>query len=208
MTLHRNLELSSYHLNRADRIHLFQMFEFGKDSTRPPVVTIQRSGTGWSLTFDHDCPPGTRIGFNSTKGIFASYLWNLMDDRIARLDIHEDGAVDRDLPIYNPHTDDVVDHRDFDGSFEIPTFEALADRAMEQVSKYPQYKREMFDGWKVGRADIDVESRMGLSILKGEYTLFLEGDDDCRFWSFQNAITTGAYPGMFSEVSMGSYMRP
>lgn len=207
MTLQRNLELSSYHLNRADRTHLFEMHAYGKQSNWPPEVEIARSGTGWALTFDYDRPPGTWLGFNKSNGIF-SHIEDLMLDKIARLDIHDEARIDRKLPIYNPHTDEVVARRDFEGSFQVPTFEELVDRVMEQVSKYPQYTRDMFDGWVVGRADIDVETRMGLAILRGEHTLFMEGDNDCLFWSFQNAIKTGAYVGTFSEVSLDSIHRP
>lgn len=203
MTLQRNLDLSSYHLNRADRAHLFEMYAYGKESNWPPVVEITRSGTGWALTFDYDRPPGTRLGFNTSRGIF-SHIEDLMLDKIARLDIHDDAPVDRKLTIYNPHTDEVVARRDFGGSFEAPTFEELVDLAMDQVSKYPQYTRDMFDGWNVGRADVDVESRMGFAILRGEHTLFTDDGDHCSFWSFQNAVRTGCYPDTFSEVTPGS----
>ena len=198
MTEKPTIELSAFHLNSEDRGHLYDM----SDIARLRMVEIRRTNEGWSLTFNPDVEPGTLVGFNSSRGIFQTYLWDLMDEGVGRLIISERGQINPALPIYHPTTDDVVPLKAFTGQFEPPTFEYLVEKAMAQVARYPQYRPEMFDGWKVGRAETDVETKMGLAILEGEYSLYLDDGEDCDFWSFRNGIQTGIYAGTFREVEL------
>lgn len=113
---------------------------------------------------------------------------------------------DPNKPIFNPHSDAVISFEEFQEGIDLPSFEFLRDRAMEQVAKYPQYKPEMFDGWIVGKAERDYETKMGLAILKGDFTLFRDSGDDeypgDYFWSFENAIQTAAPLGTFEPVTL------
>lgn len=195
MTEKPTIELAAFHLNSEDRGHLYDM----SDIARLRMVEIRRTSEGWSLTFNPDVEPGTLVGFNSSKGIFRSYLWDLMDEGVGRLIISERGPINPALPIYHPTTDEVVPSEGFTGQFDPPTFDYLVEKAMAQVARYPQYKPEMFDGWKVGRAETDIETKMGLAILEGEYSLYRDSGEDCRFWSFRNRVQTGIYAGTFSE---------
>jgi hypothetical protein len=188
-------QLSTFHLDRADRAALYDRHMFGKLAVRTPPVEVHRTREGWLIDFSNGID---QVGF--LEGNIPTLANMTIAHGATVLALGEAAAVRADLPIFNPHTDEIVPFDGFTGVFDAPDFDFLLERALGQMEKYPQFHAGVFEGWAVGRAAIDFETKGGLAILRGDYTLVQETDEEEHFWSFELAVKVAAYIGTIDLV--------